>query len=106
VTTGTQTGESDSLEQDGAAGGNNAQHDYANNDLPPPDRPDLRDLESLDSVDFAGQLCGMKLVPNPPDLESWRNRLFNVDEDMITLSEQEYVCILALPLTAALPDRI
>ncbi|KAI9683182.1 MAG: hypothetical protein M1829_005973 [Trizodia sp. TS-e1964] len=31
----------------------------------------------------------MKFIPNPPDLEMWRNRLFNVDE-MITLTEEEY----------------
>lgn len=39
---------------------------------------------------FAGQLQGMKLVPDPPNVEYWRNRLFLVDE-MITLSEDEYV---------------
>lgn len=31
-----------------------------------------------------------RLVPNPPNLEEWRQRLFEVDE-MITLSEDEYV---------------
>lgn len=39
---------------------------------------------------FAGQLQGMRLVPDPPNLEYWRQRLFHVDE-MITLSEDEYV---------------
>lgn len=29
-----------------------------------------------------------KLVENPPDLEKWRQRLFDVDET-ITLSEEE-----------------
>lgn len=42
------------------------------------------------STSFAGQLQGMKLVPNPPDLEYWRDRLFNVDE-VITMSEEQYV---------------
>lgn len=42
------------------------------------------------STGFAGQLQGMKLVPNPPDLEYWRERLFNVDE-VITMSEEQYV---------------
>jgi len=31
-----------------------------------------------------------KIVPDPPNLAEWRQRLFNVDE-MITLSEEEYV---------------
>ncbi|KAK6593049.1 glutathione transferase [Botrytis cinerea] len=30
-----------------------------------------------------------KIVPNPPDLAAWREKLFNVNE-MITLSEEEY----------------
>ncbi|PQE25861.1 glutathione transferase protein [Rutstroemia sp. NJR-2017a BBW] len=30
-----------------------------------------------------------KIVPNPPNLEAWREKLFNVD-DMITLSEEEF----------------
>lgn len=42
------------------------------------------------STSFAGQLQGMKLIPNPPDLEYWRNRLFHVDE-VITMSEEQYV---------------
>lgn len=35
---------------------------------------------------------GMKLIPNPPDLQAWRERLFNVDE-MITLTEEQYGCL-------------
>ncbi|EEQ85623.1 hypothetical protein RJZ56_005338 [Blastomyces dermatitidis] len=31
----------------------------------------------------------MKLIPNPPDLKKWRERLFNV-EDTIVLSEEEF----------------
>lgn len=42
------------------------------------------------STSFAGQLQGMKLIPNPPDLEYWRERLFNVDE-VITMTEEQYV---------------
>ncbi|KAJ5983428.1 Glutathione S-transferase/chloride channel C-terminal [Penicillium waksmanii] len=41
------------------------------------------------AASFAGQLQGMRLVPEPPNLEYWRNRLFHVDE-MITLSEDEF----------------
>ncbi|KAM0122984.1 hypothetical protein ACP6JC_000392 [Aspergillus fumigatus] len=36
-----------------------------------------------------GCLKDMKLVPNPPDLEYWREKLFNVDET-ITLTEDQF----------------
>lgn len=32
---------------------------------------------------------GLKLIPDPPDLETWRQRLFDVDE-IITLTEEQY----------------
>jgi hypothetical protein len=38
---------------------------------------------------FPGHLQGMKLVRDPPDLDTWRKILFHVDE-MITLSEEQY----------------
>lgn len=34
---------------------------------------------------------GLKMIAEPPDLDAWRQRLFDVDE-AITLSEEEYVC--------------
>jgi hypothetical protein len=40
-----------------------------------------------------GHFRGMKLIPNPPDLEAWRERLFNIDE-MITLTEEQYSRLL------------
>lgn len=56
-------------------------------------QPDFIELEagSADTVSFTGpgELQGFKVVPNPPHLDYWRDRLFNVDE-MITLSEEEY----------------
>jgi len=33
-------------------------------------------------------LEGLKLIPNPPDLEAWRQRLFGVD-GLVGLSEEE-----------------
>ena len=46
-----------------------------------------RDITSfMDS--FPGHLQGMKFIKDPPDLDTWRNILFNVDE-MITLSEEQ-----------------
>lgn len=45
---------------------------------------------ATESTNFAGQLQGMRLVPDPPDLDYWRQKLFDVDE-AITLSEEQYV---------------
>ena len=36
-----------------------------------------------------GHFSNMKFVPDPPNLEEWRTRLFNVDDTM-TLTEDEY----------------
>ncbi|CAG8000189.1 unnamed protein product [Penicillium olsonii] len=36
-----------------------------------------------------GELRGFKAIPDPPNLDYWRERLFNVDE-LITLSEDEF----------------
>ncbi len=38
--------------------------------------------------EIGGHFSGMKAVPNPPDLQQWRHKLFNVKE-MITLTEDE-----------------
>jgi hypothetical protein len=37
-----------------------------------------------------GQFEGLKLIPNPPNLSEWRNKLFHVD-DTITLTEEQQV---------------
>jgi hypothetical protein len=37
-----------------------------------------------------GQFEGLRLIPDPPDLDLWREKLFHVD-DTITLTEDEYV---------------
>ncbi|EED24235.1 glutathione transferase, putative [Talaromyces stipitatus ATCC 10500] len=47
-----------------------------------------------DGLDAAAEikdshLGGMKIVLNPPDLDAWRERLFNVDEP-ITLTEEQF----------------
>lgn len=42
-----------------------------------------------------------RLVPNPPDLEAWRQKLFDVNE-MITLSEDEYAHA-SVPFSSPLP---
>ncbi|OQE96260.1 hypothetical protein PENNAL_c0001G00160 [Penicillium nalgiovense] len=86
-----------SLSQNELAMGNNTHQ--ANNSLTTlqsssqPFQPDFIELDpgSADPVAFTGpgELQGFKLVPNPPHLDYWRDRLFNVDE-MITLSEEEF----------------
>lgn len=48
-----------------------------------------------------GQLAP-PLVPNPPNLEAWRQRLFDVNE-MITLSEEECVAPPSPPFPFPLP---
>lgn len=86
------------LSQTELAMGNNA-HQAQNDGLAQlespsqPYQPDFVDLDS-ESVGPAasngsGELQGFKMIPNPPHLDYWRERLFNVDE-MITLSEEEY----------------
>ncbi|KAJ5544860.1 hypothetical protein N7461_007164 [Penicillium sp. DV-2018c] len=88
-----------SLSPNGLAMGNKA-HQAQNNGLAAtmqsPSQhfqPDLSGLDSggADSAHFTGsqELQGFKMVTNPPNLEYWRDRLFNVDE-MIILSEEEY----------------
>ncbi|KAF9740539.1 hypothetical protein PMIN06_001615 [Paraphaeosphaeria minitans] len=36
-----------------------------------------------------GQIEGLRLIANPPDLDAWREKLFHVD-DTITLTEEEF----------------
>lgn len=51
------------------------------------------DLFGTPNVDGDQKATGhqsFKIVPKPPNLEAWREKLFNVDE-IITLSEEEYV---------------
>ena len=42
-----------------------------------------------------GHFTNMKSIPNPPNLQAWRERLFHVDET-ITLTEDEYVIYWAM----------
>lgn len=48
-----------------------------------------------EKVDLSGEKK-FKIVPNPPDLEAWRQKLFDVNE-MITLSEDEYAIFPSSP---------
>ncbi|MCJ1403593.1 hypothetical protein MMC11_006816 [Xylographa trunciseda] len=57
-------------------------------------RRDYSELQSAQSADGSGKKDGhfadAKSVPNPPDLVTWRERLFHVDET-ITLSEDDFL---------------
>ncbi|KAJ5440907.1 Glutathione S-transferase/chloride channel C-terminal [Penicillium cf. griseofulvum] len=96
-TAGGQMAPPASLSRNEQAMGNHA-HQAQNNSLTTlqsPSQPFQSDFIELDSgsvdpVAFTGpgELQGFKVVPNPPHLDYWRDRLFNVDE-MITLSEEE-----------------
>jgi hypothetical protein len=46
------------------------------------------DSEVVNKPNTGGHFGGMKLVPHPPDLLAWRERLFNVD-DIVTLTEEQ-----------------
>ena len=49
---------------------------------------DLRPVPVTDGGTTEGHFSNMKMVPNPPNLEQWRKRLFDVDE-VITLTEEQ-----------------
>ncbi|KAL8898235.1 MAG: hypothetical protein Q9207_006812 [Kuettlingeria erythrocarpa] len=50
---------------------------------------DLRPVAVQDGGTTEGRFKDLKLVPNPPDLDNWRQKLFDV-EDTITLTEDEF----------------
>lgn len=50
---------------------------------------DLRPVSVTDGGTTEGHFSNMKMIPNPPNLEQWRRRLFDVDE-VITLTEEQY----------------
>lgn len=49
---------------------------------------DLRPVSVQDGGTIEGHFSNLKMVPDPPNLELWRKRLFDVDE-LITLTEDE-----------------
>lgn len=49
---------------------------------------DLRPVPVTDGGTTEGHFSNMKMIPNPPNLEQWRRRLFDVDE-AITLTEEQ-----------------
>lgn len=50
---------------------------------------DLRPVPIQDGGTTEGHFSNLKMVPDPPHLDEWRKRLFDVDE-IITLTEDEY----------------
>ena len=49
---------------------------------------DLQPVPVTDGGTTEGHFSNMKMVPDPPNLEQWRRRLFDVDE-VITLTEEQ-----------------
>lgn len=66
------------------------------NQLGESDVPSMNSYGSHDSAGADGiiksYLGDLKLVPNPPNLQAWRERLFNVDEP-ITLTQEQYASV-------------
>ena len=50
-------------------------------------------------------LGGLKIVPNPPDLDAWRGRLFNVDEP-VTLTEEQYAFSMTRHILGLLKEEL
>ncbi|KAL8751392.1 MAG: hypothetical protein Q9184_006081 [Pyrenodesmia sp. 2 TL-2023] len=50
---------------------------------------DLRPVAVQDGGTTEGRFNNLKTVPNPPDLDNWRQKLFDV-EDTVTLTEDEF----------------
>ncbi|KAH7046815.1 hypothetical protein B0J12DRAFT_756899 [Macrophomina phaseolina] len=48
--------------------------------------PDRRDAEAAVKLD--GKIEGLKIVPHPPALKQWRDRLFHVDETIVMTEDQ------------------
>jgi len=53
--------------------------------------------EASGKKEGAGHFKDLKAVPNPPDLEAWRQRLFDVDQTIV-MTEKEYVYISLVSL--------
>lgn len=49
---------------------------------------DLRPIPVTDGGTTEGHFSNMKMIPNPPNLEQWRRRLFGVDEAIILTEDQ------------------
>lgn len=63
--------------------------DHLNSQLQQQNEPNFA-LTADMAIKQADHRKDMKCIPDPPDLDSWREKLFNVDET-ITLSEEQYV---------------
>ena len=59
---------------------------------------------SIFSPKQGGYLRDMPSVLDPPDLDLWRERLFNVDETIV-LSEEQYVLVPTLAFSRARAER-
>jgi glutathione S-transferase len=63
------------------------QQDRLAHSHPPPDGLSPKTTNSKE--EGGSHFDGMKIIPDPPNLAHWRNRLFNIT-NMITMSEEEF----------------
>lgn len=49
---------------------------------------DIRPAPAQEGGTTDGHFSNLKMVPNPPNLEQWRKRLFDLD-DIVTMTEDE-----------------
>lgn len=66
-----------------------AQNEFLQNQPQAPGQIQVPEVDDA-PVTNHGQFEGLRLIPDPPDLDLWREKLFHVD-DTITLTEDEYV---------------
>ena len=52
----------------------------------------MRPKPVTDGGTTEGHFSNMKMIPDPPNLEEWKKKLFDVDE-IITMTEDEYVVL-------------
>lgn len=62
---------------------------------------DLRPGPAQEGGTTDGHFSNLKMVPDPPNLEQWRKRLFDLD-DTVTMTEDEYGLQLGSPVRANL----
>ncbi|KAM5470208.1 putative glutathione transferase [Microsporum audouinii] len=65
------------------------QHPLPQNMIPHFQTPTHPNIPQAGSSIGEGHFKNMKSIPNPPDLQKWREKLFNV-EDTIVMSEEEF----------------
>ena len=69
--------------------------------IPQRQQSHVESVREPEEAPSSGQFQGLKLIAEPPDLEAWRQKLFDVD-DTITLNEEEYAFYAILSMNRIL----